>query len=156
MGPPVGQGIADAGVLRYSEGMTVATKLTVKKRNAFLKALATCGNVSASCITVGTTRDAVYKLKKRDEKFAEAWEDAIQQGADELEEEARRRAMGWDEDRYTKEGAVYLVNRHSDLLMIFLLKGLRPEKYKDRVSHDAEVRTDNRVVYYPDNGRGDE
>jgi hypothetical protein len=72
---------------------------------------------SASCKAAGITRRCAYNHKASDLDFAAEWEDNLQQAADVLEEEATRRAMAG-----------------SDLLLIFLLKGLRPEKYRERVT----------------------
>lgn len=53
-------------------------------------------------------------------------------GADALEDEARRRAMGVAEDVYDGKGNVVGTRmRYSDLLLMFLLKGLKPEKYRE-------------------------
>ena len=133
--------------------MTVATKLTTKKRKKFLKTLAETGNVTQACRHIGAARQSIYQLRDRDEKFKAAWASALETAADTLEEEARRRALGWKEDRYTNDGRSYTVEKNSDLLMIFLLKGMRPEKYRERHSVDGTVKTENTVIYIPDNKR---
>ena len=53
-----------------------------------------------------------------------------------LEDEANRRALGWDETHYTKEGEPYTVRRYSDTMLIFRLKALAPEKYRDSARRD--------------------
>jgi len=63
----------------------------------------------------GFTRNTAYVWKREDPEFAHAWEDAIEQGCDLLEDEAKRRALD-----------------SSDLLLIFLLKAKRPDKYRER------------------------
>lgn len=83
----------------------------------FFANLKDCGNVTASCQAAGISRVTAYDHKNKDAEFAGQWEDAMQQAADVLEGEATRRALAG-----------------SDLLLIFLLKGLRPEKYRERVT----------------------
>lgn len=70
----------------------LGTKLTPKKRDAFLTALAASGNVTVAAQAAGVYRTHVYEWRKADAAFAAAWDDAIDQAADLLEAEARRRA----------------------------------------------------------------
>jgi hypothetical protein len=60
-----------------------------------------------------------YDWRNRDTEFAAAWDAAIESGTDKLEDVARKRAVN-----------------QSDTLMIFLLKGRRPAKYRER--HEFE------------------
>jgi len=83
----------------------------------FFATLKECGNVSEAARVAGVDRKTPYLRKANDLRFAAQWEDCIQEAADTLEQEANRRAMAG-----------------SDLLLIFLLKGLRPEKYRERVT----------------------
>jgi hypothetical protein len=80
----------------------------------FLRAYSKTGNVKQALLLAGVSRRAVYKLRDVDDEFRQALSDAEDDGADELEGIARDRA---------KAG--------SDVLLIFLLKGLRPWKYRD-------------------------
>jgi len=75
-------------------------------------------------------------LREADQEFAEAWEAAIEDGTQVLENEAVRRALeGWDEDVYDGEGAVVRrTRRYNPALLIFLLKARRPEVYRDQVA----------------------
>ena len=57
---------------------------------------------------------------------------AREEAADTLEAEARRRAIeGVEEPVFHKGERVGTVRKHSDLLLIFLLKGARPQKFRD-------------------------
>ena len=108
----------------------------------FLATLAVCGNVTAAANKADFTRMAAYKRRKDDEAFAQAWNEAAKLGARGLEDEARRRAFnGWDEPVFYQGDHVDFVAKFSDTLLIFLLKGLYPEKYKDRqaTEHSGEV-----------------
>jgi hypothetical protein len=89
----------------------------------FLVLYAETGNVAESARGAGCSREAPYRRAKADAAFAEAWAGARETAVDHLEEVARKRAEAG-----------------SDTLLIFLLKALRPEKYRDRVTVDVSVR----------------
>jgi hypothetical protein len=100
------------------------------KKRAFLVAFAESGNVSAAARGAGVGRRTHYDWLKADKEYRAAYDAAQEDAADALEDEARRRAMGEWEPVYDKTGAqIGTRKKASDLLMIFLLKGLRPEKY---------------------------
>ena len=86
--------------------------------NAFLTAYATCGvfGYAAKCANVG--RNTVYSFRKACKEFERAFRRAKRDADDVLEMEARKRA--------TRK------KKPSDLLMIFLLKGNKPKKYRER------------------------
>ena len=76
-----------------------------------------------------------------DAEYREAFVLAQEEAADRLEDEAFRRAVegvekpvGWYKG---KPGGV--IREYSDVLLIFLLKGARPEKYADRVQNRWEL-----------------
>lgn len=111
---------------------------TPKKARQFVATLLqTGGNVARACEAVNIGRTAAYEWRKDDEEFSKAWDEAVEAGLDELEQEARRRAFeGTEEPVFYKGSECGYVRKYSDTLMIFLLKGGRPEKYKDRVEQD--------------------
>lgn len=120
--------------------MTGRTVRTDRKRKLFLASLReTGGNVSKSCELAGISRVAAYDWRAADPSFAIEWETAIESGTDELEEEARRRALeGVKKPVFHKGEKVGFVNEYSDTLLIFLLKARRPEKYRERF--DIEIK----------------
>ena len=117
---------------------------TAKKRppawqKAFLAALQESGNVRVACEHAQVGHTTVYQRRADDVAFAAAWESALEEAADLLEAEARRRAHdGWEEPVFGSQGAgqgsgqIGTVRKYSDTLLIFLLKGARPEKYRER------------------------
>lgn len=110
-------------------------KLTPEKANAFLAALATCGNVSKSCVAADISRTIAYEWRKLHPEFAVAWEDAAKMGVEGMEDEARRRAYdGCDKPVFHNGVECGAVREYSDTLMIFLLKAHAPEKYRERSS----------------------
>lgn len=101
---------------------------------AFLSALAESANVTLACRAAEIGRTAVYVLQKKDTAFALAWADAIEEAADLLEAEARRRAeSGVLEPVFYQGMKVGSIRRYSDPLMVLLLKAARPEKYRERL-----------------------
>lgn len=98
----------------------------------FLLSLSECGNVTQAAKDAGISRMTAYRHRERDAEFAEAWDDAVEEGTDALEAEARRRAMqGVEEPVYYKGYVVGHVQKFSDTLLIFLLKAYRPETFRD-------------------------
>ena len=91
-------------------------------------------------------RNLFYASRERDPEFAKAWSGALDQAADLLEEEARRRGYQGVEEpvfgRISREqdGQIGTVQKYSDVLLIFLLKGARPEKYRERRDVTASVQ----------------
>jgi hypothetical protein len=98
----------------------------------FTDTLAGTGCATAACRAAGISRVTAYAWCRRDPEFRAAWDIALAIGADALEDEARRRAMGWDEPVFHDGRQIGVVRRYSDTLLIFLLKGLKPEKYRER------------------------
>lgn len=88
----------------------------------FLKALSEEPNVSRACKEARVPRSTAYHAREEDAKFRQAWDEAIDDGVDVLEQEARRRAL-----------------TGSDTLMIFLLKAYRRERFGDKATIDLNV-----------------
>ncbi len=113
-------------------------KIRHPKKGAMLTALAKTGNVTSAAKAAKIDRDTHYEWLKTDADYAIAVDAAMEQAADLLEAEARRRAeTGVLEPVYQSGEKVGTIRRYSDTLLIFLLKGARPEKYRER----AEVKT---------------
>jgi hypothetical protein len=72
----------------------------------------------------------------QDPEYKAQFEAAQLQAADMLEEEAIRRAYHGIEKPVTIAGKREVIHEHSDTLLIFLLKGARPQKYRDNVRQE--------------------
>jgi len=83
----------------------------------FFAAYRQCGNVRAATQAAGVTRDAAFKRRREDPKFAARWETAHEEAVDLLE------AVAWK--RATVE--------QSDRMLELLLKANRPDKYAERL-----------------------
>lgn len=118
------------------------TVRTPKKEAAFLKGLRETGVVSYACKMSGIGHSTAYEWRSADEAFAKAWDEALEEALDLLELEARRRAHdGLIKKKFGKQGQPiidpatgqqYFEREYSDTLLIFLMKGGRPEKYRER------------------------
>lgn len=98
---------------------------TIKAHERFLAVLGSCGNITHACKLAKAGRTALYGRRKVDEEFARAWDEALEMGVGALEDEAMSRAF----DRNDKS---------SHLLLMFMLKSLRPEKYRDTYKPDKD------------------
>ena len=113
--------------------MIQGTKITAKKKREFLAVLLERGNVSAAARAVAVSKSTLYEHRKADPQFAAAWDDVKEEFLDGLEEEAARRAKeGVEEPVYQGGKLVGHVVKRSDVLLMFLLKGGRPEKFRER------------------------
>lgn len=81
--------------------------------------------VSEACRAAGVGRTTVYERRQADEDFALAWADVEERSTELLEQIAVRRAA-----------------QGSDVLLIFLLKSRRPDRYREnvKVEHGGQVR----------------
>ncbi len=111
------------------------------KKKAYLIAFAETGNKVQAAKAAGVSHATVYSPPwKEDEAFQAGLKQAEECAADLLESEAFRRALhgvekptGW-----YKGVAGGTVTEYSDILAIFLLKGLRPDRYQERVGMEVK------------------
>lgn len=100
----------------------------------FINELRRGASVSSAANFIAVSRTTVYEHREQNDEFKAEWEDAIEEGTDLLEDEARRRAAeGWDEPVFYKGEQQGTVRKYSDTLLIVLLKARRPEKYRERM-----------------------
>lgn len=101
---------------------------------AFLTALSIYGNVRKACILAKIERSTAYRARHSDPDFEGRWLEAIEEFADTLEDEARRRAVeGTTKTIYQGGKAVGKEVVYSDRLLELLLKAARSDKYRERV-----------------------
>ncbi len=106
------------------------------KKRAFLVALAVGGTISGAAKAANISRTNHYKWLKDDPvgEYAAAFAQAKEEYADSLEQEVTRRARdGVKEPVYYQGKIVGYVLRYSDNLLMFKLKGERPEKFQERL-----------------------
>lgn len=113
---------------------------TVAKQNAFLRAYAEHGTITHSARAAGIAPAYHYNWLDIDPDYPAKFKEAHQEAVEALELEARRRAVNGVEEPtgwYKGEPGGF-VKRYSDTLLIFLLKGALPDKYKDRHEHTGK------------------
>ncbi len=113
------------------------------KKRAMLAAYAEVGTVVRAAEIAGIDRSTHYAWMGSDPAYAEAFAAAGEQAVERLEQEARRRAVeGTEKPVYQGGKLVGTIREYSDTLLIFLLKGALPEKYRERVSADVRGELD--------------
>lgn len=104
---------------------------------AYLAALAQTGNRRKAAAAAKIHRSTPAKYLEDHPDLRPEWDAAVAEAMDAatdlLEEEARRRAVtGVLEPVFHGGKRVGTIRRYSDTLLIFLLNGARPEKYRHR------------------------
>ncbi len=108
-------------------------KLTKRKRDTFLAVLREKANASAAARAIGVSPQALYIYKDLHPTFAAEWKNAVDEAVDKLEQEAWRRASdGVDKPVHYKGERVDTIREYSDALLMFLLRGHRPNIYRER------------------------
>lgn len=108
---------------------------TVKARAAFIAAIRETCNIAEACRRAGIGRSSVYEWRDDDESFAAEWDEAVDDAIDSLEAEAWRRGVQGVDMPVTHKGEITDWYRgYSDRMLEVLLKGHRPEKYRERFS----------------------
>ncbi len=104
------------------------------RKRAVLAAYAVQPSVTMATKAAGVRRDAHYDWMRDDEVYREAFAQVKEISIELLEVEAIRRARdGWDEPVFYKGEKTGTIRKHSDTLLIFMLKAARPGVYKERV-----------------------
>jgi hypothetical protein len=99
----------------------------------FLSEYALTGNLSHSARKAGIDRQTHYNWLQADGAYAAAFSDAEQAARDALEGEARRRAVdGTLKPVFWQGTQCGAIREFSDTLLIFLMKGAWPDKYRER------------------------
>lgn len=103
------------------------------KKTSFLAAYAEVGNVTRAAEIAEVDRSMHYYWMANDPDYKDQFREAENQANDRLEQEARRRAVeGTLKPVFHKGEECGVVREYSDTLLIFLMKGAMPEKYKER------------------------
>jgi len=102
-----------------------------EKKDKFLEIYVKVGTVAGAASGAGVSRARVYQWLNEDSNFKERFEHTRKDVADNLEAKAIERAMAG----------------LSDTLLIFLLKGLKPDKYRERQDIRHSGDKDNPITY---------
>ncbi len=127
-------------------------KMTPRRRQRFCEVVAEGWSVSAACRAVGIHRLAAYRLRDAHPEFRSAWAEAWESGADMLEDTARELAIeGSLVPVYWQGKVVGHQRRRSEMLLMLLLRGRRPEVFRDHASIAAD---DGQLRAFADAVRG--
>ena len=122
------------------DSIALSNEIKHPKKRAFISAYAECGTITRAAEIANIERCTHYAWMKDDPDYVKACEAAYEQAGERLEEEARRRAVdGVEKPVFYQGKKCGVVNEYSDTLLIFLLKGAKPEKYKERISNEVSV-----------------
>ncbi len=156
------------------EALAAAARATQMKKLAFLEAFGRIGTVTGAAQVAGITARLHYDWMDLDLQYIKDFAAKGQESLERLEAEARRRAAVGVEKPVLYAGNQVLVEdmsqplgpdgkrpkkllterEYSDILLIFLMKGLAPQKYRDnyRIEHTGAeggpVEFEHRVTFY--------
>jgi hypothetical protein len=112
---------------------TLAQQRGISKKSAFLAAFRATASVVKAAKAVRLERGMHYQWLASDPAYGKAFEDARIHAVQILEDEAVRRAHeGYLEPIYYQGEEVGVVLKYSDALLMFLLRGWKPERYRER------------------------
>jgi hypothetical protein len=125
-------------------------------KKAFLEAYRETGNIRSACTAAGVGRSTIYKWQEHDGAFHAAFGQAQVEAVEALEAEAYRRGVTGVEEPVIAagRGVVGTVRKYSDTLLIFLLKGAAPAKYRERYEPAAAGEREEVLVGYGDDVQG--
>lgn len=127
--------------------MANRTKRTPEKDERFLAALAEGQKVGSACRAVGYSRTSTYEWREADAQFAARWQEAIDDAVERMEAEADRRAVDGTLKPVFHQGVECgHVREFSDTLLIFRLKALRPDVYRERASVEHTGKDGEKLI----------
>lgn len=108
---------------------------TPLKESKFLEALRESASVTKACEIAAIGRRTAYQWRAATPEFAQQWDETLADAIEDLEAEARRRAIRGIEKGVWHQGQLVGTElQYSDTMLIFLLKAAKPDKYRDRAS----------------------
>jgi len=135
---------------------------SVSKRKAFLEAFAIVGNVTQAADRAGLAPFTHRRWLAADPEYRRQFEEATEHACDLMVAEARRRAVEGIDEPVVYQGEIQCkldengnrtnipvaVRKYSDVLLMFLIKGARPEIYRD--TWKGEIKHSGQVSSGPD------
>lgn len=136
-GEPCGKGAVDGSDPPRCRQHAVSSSLDALrhgKKEVVLAAYRETGIVGVACDAGGVSRATFYNWLDADPEFASEAMAAVEHAADRMEAEAIRRGVdGVETAVFDKNGnEVGTITKHSDVLLIFMLKARRPQRFRDR------------------------
>lgn len=135
-----------------------------QNQRSFLMAFAVCGDLVTAAKAARISLAAHWHWRRHDDEYAAAFEQATEMAGDVLESKAMQRAVnGVKKMKFYKGQPItvqgpdgrempYVETEHPESLVQFMLKGLKPEKYRER--HEVTGNAGLQVqLVLPDNKR---
>lgn len=138
---PVERALSALGSNAADSNVTLANVTCVTRghgtwKPVYLAAIALTGSSVAAAEAAGIAPTTYRRARKSDAEFAQAEREARRAAADRLELEARRRAVeGVLEPVYHQGQICGVLRRYSDKLLMKLLDGNKPKKFRQRVEN---------------------
>jgi hypothetical protein len=111
-----------------------------QNQRIFLRAYEQVGGVQRAAVNCGLSRAIHAKWKRESDEYRAAFNDLKVEVLEELEAEAHRRALhGVDEPVFHQGRICGHIRKYSDTLLIFLLKGNNPKKYRDQFKGHIQI-----------------
>ena len=137
-------------------------KIKHPKKRAFLEAYAHVGRITYACKAADIGRTTHWKWMHNDPAFAAAFEKARAIAADLMEDEAHRRAVEGVAQPIFYKGKMVMegegkdskpacIMKYSDRLLMFLLAGARPDRYKQRAYSEQSGNNTGPEIQYQRN-----
>lgn len=130
--------------------------LKKERQKLFLKEFAKCGVIFRAAEKASLNRSTHYEWLKLDVEYSRAFSDVKEEYIEKLEAEADRRAVeGVDRPVFYDGNVVGHIREYSDTLLIFRLKALKPEKYREsyhitgKVEHGLSRETLDAIMQDP-------
>lgn len=132
---------------------------TPAKQHTFLKVYSEVGNLTQAALAAKID-PSTHSKWMHDPDYAEAFRKAQDAAVDVLVAEARRRALEGEEEPVIYQGGLcyetlpnkkrkqIVLRRRSDMLLMFLIKGMRPEVYRD--TWRGEIKHSGAISAGPD------
>lgn len=117
------------------------TFFTPKKKEKFIELLMEYGVVTYAAQGVDVTRQTAYAARRIDKHFAEAWDEAVEFSVENMERVAYDRAVNGVNEPLSFKGELTgdYIKRYSDILLMFMIKGNKPEKYRENTNTQVNV-----------------
>jgi len=114
---------AQQAIADRAEDVVTGAVLSAARKALFLRELAARPGVGLAARAAGIDSSQLYGARKADPWFRQLWDEALALHGDVLEQSAFERAVNG-----------------SDLLTIFLLKGMKREKYGEQVDRTSDKK----------------
>jgi hypothetical protein len=118
-----------------------AARLTTARRKSLALDLLSQGHTLARVRKVlAINRVTIFRWRQNDSSFSKAHSEAMEAGTDVIEQEARRRVVdGYVRPVFQRGELVGFERVYSDILAALLLRGRRPEVFREGTSRDAST-----------------